>query len=71
LTIGNAGVLMKEWGVSADLSLDNLRLGVRTLIRSMPELDSAQKEDSLIQQLTFFDLTDISTTTEMEWSPRD
>jgi pimeloyl-ACP methyl ester carboxylesterase len=56
--LGNVGVLLKEWGVSEDLTLGKLRLGVRTLYQLYAELDAAQKKDSFVQQLTFFDCTD-------------
>ncbi|HYA79808.1 MAG TPA: hypothetical protein VED87_02615 [Methylocystis sp.] len=55
--LGNVGVLT-GWGVSEDLKLGNLRLGVRTLAELYAELDEDQTEESFVQQLTYFDCTD-------------
>lgn len=55
--LGNVGVL-SGWGVTEDLTLGKLRLGVRTLYELFAELDATQSKDSFVQQLAYFDCTD-------------
>jgi pimeloyl-ACP methyl ester carboxylesterase len=55
--LGNVGVL-SNWGVTEDLTLGKLRLGVRTLYQLFAELDATQSKDLFVQQLAYFDCTD-------------
>lgn len=55
--LGNVGVLA-GWGVTEDLTLGKLRLGVRTLYQLFAELDVTQSKDSFAEQLAYFDCTD-------------
>ncbi|MFO1101523.1 MAG: hypothetical protein U1E20_01305 [Methylocystis sp.] len=55
--LGNVGVLT-GWGISEQLTLDNLRVGSRTLYQLYAEIDAAQSEESFAQRLTYFDCTD-------------
>ena len=55
--LGNVGVLT-DWGITAGVSLDKLRVGSQTLSQLYGALDAFQPRDSFAQQLTYFDCTD-------------
>jgi hypothetical protein len=55
--LGNVGVL-SDWGITAQLSIEKLRLGSQTVAKLYKKLDSLQYQTGLAQRFSYFDCTD-------------